>query len=133
MKGNKLGQDVVAWSAAPMAVHRPAKFAVNHIPAAVNLPVLSDAERRQVGTLHTQVSAFAARKLGAALVARNIAGIVETHCQSKPRDWAPGVYCWRGGKRSATLTHGLNEIGWRAVQIERGYRTWRRHVVDALT
>jgi len=113
-------------------VRSPAEFAVDHIPGAVNLPVLTDDERRQVGTLHTQVSAFAARKLGAALVARNIAGIVETHCHSKPRDWAPVVYCWRGGKRSATLTHVLNEIGWRAVQLDGGYRTWRRHVVTAL-
>jgi tRNA 2-selenouridine synthase len=71
--------------------------------------------------------------VGAALVARNIAQIVETHCAAKPRDWAPAVYCWRGGKRSASLAHVLNEIGWRAVQLDGGYRTWRRHVVAALT
>ena len=114
-------------------VRSPAEFAIDHLPGAVNLPVLTDEERKQVGTLHARDSAFAARKMGAALVARNIAHIVETYCASRPRDWAPVVYCWRGGKRSASLSHVLNEIGWRAVQLDGGYRTWRRHVVDALT
>jgi len=113
-------------------VRSPAEFAIDHLPGAVNLPVLSDEERKLVGTLHAQDSAFAARKVGASIVARNIARIVETHCAAKPRDWAPAVYCWRGGKRSASLAHVLNEIGWRAVQLDGGYRTWRRHVVAAL-
>jgi len=130
--GTKIGLASLPAYPERIDVRSPAEFAVDHIPGAVNLPVLTDAERAEVGTLHSQVSAFAARKQGAALVARNIAGIVETHCISKPRDWAPVVYCWRGGKRSAALAHVLNEIGWRAVQLDGGYRTWRRHVVTAL-
>ena len=114
-------------------VRSPAEFAIDHLPGAVNMPVLTDEERKQVGTIHAQDSAFAARRMGAALVARNIAHIVDTHCATMPRDWAPVVYCWRGGKRSASLAHVLNEIGWRAVQLDGGYRTWRRHVVEALT
>ncbi len=54
--------------------------------------------------------------------------MLETAFATKPRDWAPLVYCWRGGKRSGALTHVLNEIGWRAVQLEGGYRAYRRHV-----
>ncbi len=131
--GTKVGLASLPAYPERIDVRSPAEFAVDHIPGAVNLPVLTDEERKQVGTLHSQESAFAARKLGAVLVARNIAGIVETHCRSKPRDWAPVVYCWRGGKRSASLAHVLNEIGWRAVQLDGGYRTWRRHVVEALT
>lgn len=113
-------------------VRSPAEFALDHIPRAINLPVLSDEERKRVGTLHAQDSAFAARKIGAALVARNIAAIIETHCISRPREWAPVVYCWRGGKRSASLAHILCEIGWRAVQLDGGYRSWRRHVIAML-
>ena len=51
---------------------------------------------------------------------------------TKPRDWAPLVYCWRGGQRSRSLTHILNEIGWRAAQLDGGYRAYRRHVVGEL-
>jgi tRNA 2-selenouridine synthase len=113
-------------------VRSPSEFALDHIPGAISLPVLTDVERAEVGTLHAQDSAFAAKQRGAAIVARNIARIIETHCQGKPRDWAPLVYCWRGGKRSAALAHVLKEIGWKAVQLEGGYQTYRRHVVAAL-
>ena len=130
--GTKIGLDALSTYKDRIDVRSPAEFAVDRIPGAVNLPVLNDEERKQVGTLNTQDSAFAARTFGAALVARNIADIILTHCQSKPRDWAPVVYCWRGGKRSASLAHVLNEIGWRAVQLDGGYRTWRRHVVASL-
>ena len=54
-------------------VRSPAEFAHDHIPGAVNLPVLSDEERATVGTIYVQDDRFRARKIGAALVARNAA------------------------------------------------------------
>ena len=113
-------------------VRSPGEYAEDHVPGAVNLPVLDDAERARVGTIYVQTSAFDARKIGAALVARNIADIVEKHVCDKPRDWAPLVYCWRGGQRSRALVHVLSEIGFRAVQLDGGYRAYRRHVVAML-
>ena len=113
-------------------VRSPAEFAEDHIPRAASHPVLDDDERARVGTLHAQQSAFVAKRAGAALVARNIARMLETAFADKPREWHPLVYCWRGGKRSGALTHVLNEIGWRAVQLEGGYKTYRRRVIDAL-
>jgi len=113
-------------------VRTPSEFADDHVPGAVNWPVLDDAERARIGTMYAQVSAFEARKAGAALVARNIADIVERHAQDKPREWQPLVYCWRGGQRSRSLVHVLSEIGWRAAQLDGGYRAYRRHVVAAL-
>lgn len=113
-------------------VRSEAEFAQDHLPGALNLPVLHDAELAEVGTLYRQVSPFDARRRGAALVARNIASIVEDALRGKPRDWRPLVYCWRGGQRSAALTHVLARIGWSARQLEGGYRAFRRHVVQAL-
>jgi len=117
---------------ARLDVRSPAEFALDHIPGATSHPVLSDAERTRIGTLHAQESAFAARHAGAAIVARNIAAMLEGAFRDKPRDWAPLVYCWRGGQRSRSLTHVLNEIGWHAVQLAGGYRAYRRNVVAAL-
>ena len=77
----------------------PAEFAEDHIPGAINLPVLDNEERARVGTLYTQVSPFAARKVGAALVSRNIARHLEGPLADQPRHWKPLVYCWRGGPR----------------------------------
>jgi len=58
--------------------------------------------------------------------------MLETAFAGKPREWQPLVYCWRGGKRSGALAHILNEIGWKAVQLEGGYKAYRHHVIAEL-
>ena len=110
----------------------PSEYAEDHIPGAVSAPVLDDAERAQVGTLYKQVSPFDAKKLGAALVAKNVSRHVETLLAGKRKDWRPLVYCWRGGKRSGAMAHILREIGWEASTLEGGYRAYRRWVVAQL-
>src|SRR5262245_58036735 len=113
-------------------VRTPREYAEDHVPGAMSRPVLSDEERARVGTLYKQVSAFSGRKLGAALVSRNIGQHIETNFMDKPRAWRPLVYCWRGGQRSAAMVHVLREIGWDAQQLEGGYRAYRRTVAAEL-
>jgi len=127
-----VGIEAVVAHADRLDVRSPSEFADDHLPGAISTPVLDDDERARVGTLHAEAGAFEAKKVGAALVSRRIAGIVETIAADKPRGWSPLVYCWRGGKRSASLVHVLNEIGFPAVQLDGGYRSWRRHVVAQL-
>lgn len=110
-------------------VRSPAEFAHDHIPGAINCPVLSDAERVQVGTLYKQVSPFEARKLGAALVARNIAQHLEQHFAQQPKHWRPLIYCWRGGQRSGAMQIILRQIGWQAQRLDGGYKAFRQHVI----
>lgn len=110
----------------------PAEFAEDHLPGALNLPVLDDGERARIGTLHKQVSAFEAKKAGAALVSRNIARHLELALADKPRNYRPLVYCWRGGNRSGAFTTVLRAIGWNACQLEGGYKAFRRHVIGEL-
>jgi tRNA 2-selenouridine synthase len=131
--GNRVTVDDLAHYPDRIDVRSPSEFAEDHLPGAVNLPVLDDDERARVGTMYVQQSAFDARKAGASIVARNIARIVETHVRDMPREWAPLVYCWRGGQRSRSLAHVLGEIGFRAAQLDGGYRAYRRHVVAMLT
>ncbi len=113
-------------------VRSPAEYALDHIPGALNAPVLDDGERAQIGTLYKQVSPFAARRLGAALVARNIGRHIEGLFQDKDKSWRPLVYCWRGGQRSSAMTHVLRQVGWQAAQLEGGYKAFRREVVVAI-
>lgn len=113
-------------------VRAPAEYAEDHIPGAISLPVLDDAERARVGTIYKQVSPFTARKLGAALVARNAAAHLEGPLADKPGGWRPLVYCWRGGQRSGSFATILAQIGWRVETIAGGYKAWRGLVVQAL-
>lgn len=113
-------------------VRSPAEFALDHIPGSINYPVLNNEERAQIGILYKQVSPFAAKKLGAAIVSRNIAQHLEQSMLDHPREWRPLIYCWRGGERSGAFTHVLNRIGWKAMQLEGGYQGFRRIVIDDL-
>ncbi|QWE25855.1 tRNA 2-selenouridine(34) synthase MnmH [Polynucleobacter sp. AP-Ainpum-60-G11] len=113
-------------------VRSPAEFALDHIPGAINLPVLNNEERIEIGTLYKQVSPFAAKKLGAAYVSRNIANHLESSLINFPREWRPLIYCWRGGERSGAFTHILNRVGWKAMQLQSGYQGFRRVVIDGL-
>ena len=101
------------------------EYAEDHLPGAVNWPSLNDEERHEVGTLYKQVSPFDARKLGAALVSRNIARHIEKNLHDKPKGWKPLVYCWRGGQRSGSLSLVLGQIGFQVHIIEGGYKAFR--------
>ncbi len=113
-------------------VRSESEFAEDHMPGAINLPVLDDAERAKVGTLYKQVCPFDARKVGASLVAQNIARHLDTHFAAKNKDYHPLVYCWRGGQRSNSMALVLNQIGWQVTVLDGGYKTYRTYVRDQL-
>lgn len=113
-------------------VRSPAEFAEDHIPGAINCPVLDDAQRIQVGTLYKQVSPFEAKKIGAALVSENIAKHLKERFLDRPKSWRPLIYCWRGGDRSGSMTTIFKAIGWHAGQLDGGYKAWRTHVIAKL-
>ena len=113
-------------------VRSPAEFTEDHVPGAISLPVLDNEERAIVGTLYKQESPFKARKLGAALVARNAARHLEGPLAAKDGGWRPLIYCWRGGQRSNSFASILTQVGWRTDVLAGGYQTYRRAVVTAL-
>ena len=108
------------------------EFALDHIPGAINCPVLDDAQRILVGTTYKQVGAFEAKKLGAPLVAANIARHIETLFADKPKEWKPLVYCWRGGNRSGSMALIFAKIGWPVVQLDGGYKAYRAAIAAQL-
>ncbi len=108
------------------------EYGEDRLPGAVNWPSLSDLERAQVGTEYKHLSPFAARKRGAALVARNVATHIEHEVLERPKDWKPLIYCWRGGQRSGALALVLEQIGFRVTLLDGGYRAYRRAVLAAL-
>ncbi|HZX29490.1 MAG TPA: tRNA 2-selenouridine(34) synthase MnmH [Telluria sp.] len=113
-------------------VRSPSEFAEDHLPGAINLPVLDDEERAQVGTIYKQVNPFEAKKIGAALVSKNVGRHIAEHLTRLPREWRPLVYCWRGGNRSGSMAHILAKIGWPVEQLDGGYKAYRVEVNAAL-
>ena len=109
----------------------PAEFAEATIPGAINIPILDDAERDEVGTLYKQVGKAAARRRGVALVAPKIPAMVEQAADLQSGTALPVVvFCWRGGMRSLALTQFLELAGIPACQLLGGHKGFRRHVLD---
>ncbi|XBQ14965.1 MAG: tRNA 2-selenouridine(34) synthase MnmH [Oceanicaulis sp.] len=113
-------------------VRSPSEFAEDRLPGAVNMAVLDDAERAKVGTIYVQESPFLARKVGAAIIARNTAGWLDSALAGMEGGWKPLVYCWRGGGRSGAFSTILRAIGWRVTVLEGGYKAYRGAVVKTL-
>lgn len=113
-------------------VRSPDEFALDHLPRAINLPVLDSAQRAAVGAEYVQGSKFRARRHGAALVARNIAAHLEVALADRDGSFRPLVYCWRGGQRSGAMVTVMEQVGWPVTVLEGGYQTWRRQVRAAL-
>ena len=111
-------------------VRTPLEFSEDHVPGAINCPVLSNEQRAKVGTIYKQVSPFEAKKIGGALIAANIATHIQQQMLDMPKGWRPLIYCWRGGMRSGAMQIILRQIGWQAHKLEGGYKAFRHHVIE---
>ena len=114
-------------------VRSPGEFALDHVPGAVNLPVLNNDERAEMGRLYVQVSRYDARRLGAAMVARNAATHLEGFLSPYPEHSRFLLYCWRGGNRSKAMAVILDAVGWDVTVLAGGYKNYRAHVREAMT
>ena len=110
----------------------PSEFAADHIPGAINVPVLDDEQRREIGTLYKENS-FDARKKGAAYAAGSIQRFLETPLiRNAGRETRFLVYCARGGQRSGSLGTVLSRIGFKVFRLKRGYKSYRQYVLSQL-
>ncbi|KAF0219248.1 MAG: tRNA 2-selenouridine [Geobacteraceae bacterium] len=113
----------------PVDVRTPLEYEEDHIPGAINVPLLSNEERVEIGTLYKQTGPHAARIRGLELTAHRFPAMVhEIAAAAAERPIL--VYCWRGGLRSKTVTSILHLTGLKAVQLQGGYKSFRNHVIS---
>lgn len=109
----------------------PAEFAEASIPGAINVPLLDDAGRKEVGTLYKLQGKQAARRLGVKLVSARIPALIDQVYAARLQGSPPVVvYCWRGGMRSRALTQFLDLAGMPARQMAGGHKAFRKHVLN---
>lgn len=112
-------------------VRSPAEYTAGHIPGAVNMPLFSNEERADVGTLYVQVGREAAIERGLHYVGPKLATLVH-----EARDRSAGkpilVYCWRGGMRSQSVAWLLHTAGMDVHTLHRGYKGFRSVVLATL-
>ena len=111
-------------------VRSPAEFSEDHIPGAVNIPLFSNEERAIVGTLYKQVGKDVAIHKGLEIVGNKLQEMLQTYQQLQGKKLC--VYCWRGGMRSASVVELLQSLKFDVVQLEKGYKDYRRFVGEQL-
>ncbi len=107
----------------------PLEFAEDHLPGAVNVPILTNEERVEVGTIYKQQGAPQARMRGLELTCGRFAAMVHevvAHAEGRP----VLAYCWRGGLRSSSMAVLLEMTGYPVVQLTGGYKAFRAQVID---
>lgn len=135
----KVSSEVLKSNLLLIDVRSPSEFTEDHLPFAVNFPVLSDIERAEVGTEYKR-NRFSARQLGARLISANLVNILEK-LEDLVRKTSSGnhqahfefcLYCWRGGMRSRSLFTVMDMIGYKTRLLEGGYQAYRRFISKEL-
>ncbi len=98
------------------------EYEKGHIPCAVNVPLLNNAERIVVGTTYRQQGQEEAIKMGFRLVGPRLAPMVESARQFGNEFL---VHCWRGGMRSSNFCHFMEMTRVKTHQLKGGYKAYR--------
>ena len=112
-------------------VRSPSEFVQGHIPGAVNIPLFSDAERAEVGTLHKRESPEAAAIRGLEIAGPKLGDLVRAAyalCRGRTGG-EMALYCDRGRMRSSSVGWVLTMAGLRVRLLEGGYKAFRHHVL----
>jgi tRNA 2-selenouridine synthase len=111
-------------------VRTPLEYEEDHIPGAYNVPLLSNEERVEVGTIYKQTGPVEARRRGLEVTCSRFYSMVDRIVSLS--DGRPiVVYCWRGGLRSQSVAMLVEMCGTPARQLTGGYKTFRGHVIDS--
>jgi tRNA 2-selenouridine synthase len=110
-------------------VRTPAEYEQGHIVGAVNIPLFTNDERAEVGTLYTQVGVQQAIDRGLELVGPRLRHYVE---QARALNKPLIIYCWRGGMRSGSMSWLLSTAGMKVRTLPRGYKGFRTHAHEVV-
>lgn len=98
------------------------------IPGAINLPLLNNIERAEVGNVYSH-SPARARELGLALVSPKLPRLVK-EALALEHEGSLVMFCWRGGLRSKAFAQVLDLMGITVYRLAGGYKAYRKQVLD---
>lgn len=113
-------------------VRSPSEFCDGHVPGAVNLPLLDDLQRAQVGIAYAEAGAPRARLVAMEAVCPGLSTYLHRLsdlARSQPQGRRLALMCWRGGERSRNVALLLALIGVHAVTVAGGYRAYRQEIL----
>jgi len=110
-------------------VRSPAEYATDHIPTAVNLPLLDNEERKIVGIIYKENGPKSARLKGVELISPKLPDLINNINTLKDGRLII-FYCWRGGLRSEAMSSFAKLAGIYTKRVEGGYKSFRKMIVS---
>lgn len=111
-------------------VRSPKEYKHAHIPGAYFMPLFSDLERAEVGTLYKQIGKKEAFTTALDHVVPKLDHFL-MEAESFPSPFT--IYCWRGGMRSNILHQFFSQVGISSQIMNGGYKSFRRWVLEFLS
>jgi tRNA 2-selenouridine synthase len=107
-------------------VRSPAEYEQAHIPGALNLPLFSNEERAEVGTIYKKQGRVKAVTKGLEIVGPKLSQFTKTALSLKQEKLL--IHCWRGGMRSKSMAWLLETVGLECFTLSGGYKSYRAHI-----
>lgn len=126
--------DALKEDAVFIDVRSPGEYAEFHIPNAISVPLFSNEERAQVGTVFKQIGQGQAIELGVKIISKKLPALYEAYRKiaTENKHKKIIVYCWRGGMRSGTIVSFMGSVRLPVVQLEGGIRSYRKLIQAGL-
>ena len=126
------GADGVLSKRVPIIdVRAPCEYEQGHVPGAISVPLFTDDERAEVGTLYKQEGHDVAVDRGLEIVdKKGWEGLLRAAPQLSAGDDVL-VYCFRGGMRSGSIAHLLSQAPLTVHTLEGGYKRFRHWAMDS--
>lgn len=110
-------------------VRSPGEYEQFHIPGAINIPIFTNEERSEIGTIYKQESVDKAKERGLEIASAKLPALYK---QYRDIHGPIVIYCWRGGMRSRTMATVMSLMGLKVHRLQGGIRTYRQWVQDQL-
>lgn len=111
-------------------VRSQGEFGEGHIPTAINIPILNNEERVDVGTTYKQKGQKEAIRVGFRLVGPRLSDIID-HAGETGDELL--VHCWRGGMRSGNFCQFVSMAGIKTHQLIGGYKAYRAKAITSFS
>ena len=111
----------------------PIEFERGSFPGAVNIPLITDVEREQVGVRYKEQGEHAAVALGHELVSGHVKeDRIAAWIEQVKRNENAALFCFRGGLRSHTVQAWLASEGYHLPVVDGGYKALRTYLLNSL-
>jgi len=109
-------------------VRSPGEFKEDHIPNAINIPLLDDEERKEIGIIYKHIGPEKAKLRGVEIVSPKLPEFIKAIHQIYKKNKPVVIYCWRGGLRSEAFVTFARLAGISVSKLMGGYKSFRKFV-----